>query len=318
MNHKFLALLVCIAIVSGCQKPENEYVPDSAATAYPAQTIPDYPTGDSSWMRMDVRFPDQYTVNTPVVFVVPEGSFYSGTKADAAPLSDRFLARGYITVAMGYVYADTQGVFYPDSPYHRPSNVHIEHQVNDVRRAVIAYSNSARLWGSGTGTMYIAGHGHGATLAMLYAYGPYNADNNVRAVANLAGTTDYTVDNDAPYEPKTWLEQKRLAELFYRGIGELPLLANNDFIKTKSPYWVAETSSGKPTISIYPENNVLLNLPGEAARGLARTQALHDLLGTRGKANKLSLYTGSDHSFNGGAKGLDDAIKEAADFFKGK
>jgi hypothetical protein len=84
-----------------------------------------------------------------------------------------------------------------------------------------------------------------------------------------------------------------------------------------SPFWVAEKFGGKPVVSLYPEHNVVLGIPGEAALGLMQTRRFHSLLQGQGVKEKFNLYKGCDHSFrNGSGDAWQRCVQETGEFFK--
>ena len=78
---------------------------------------------------------------------------------------------------------------------------------------------------------------------------------------------------------------------------------------------MANINDGRPTITIYPENNTVLNVEGEAAWGLHNTQSYHTLLRNKGVNEKLVIYPGNDHGFSP-AGSWEKLIDETAAFFK--
>jgi len=268
--------------------------------------------GEHPRQRMDVYFPDNYTEETPVVFLIHGGAFVAGAKEDFFRPAQLFLKRDFVVVNLSYRLADTSGM-YGLPPSHHKSNVSIVQQVADVAQAVNVFVSRAREWGIDTAQMYMAGHSAGGTLALLYCEGTYNRQGRIKACGNWAGVTDLTIPDDRLAR----MVQPYVRELLYCVAGADPLQRNNDAFRLVSPYWVINDSSHlTPVISIYPEQNYVFHYPGEAAIGLNHTKALHRLLQTRGIAEKLSVYTGSNHSFNFNEQTWEKLIGETASFFR--
>jgi acetyl esterase/lipase len=304
-----LAAGMLFVSVFSCKKDDNNTV-DQPETTYPAREEMNVSYGNHQRQKMDVYFPEGYNSNTPVVFLIHGGGFVAGSKEDFTPRAQTFRANGFVVVNISHRLIDTTGLL-SLPPVHMASAIKISDELADVHSAVGKYMSMATEWKSGTRKMYMAGHSAGAILSMLYTQGDYNDDKHIRACGNWAGLTDLSIPSDsavASLDP-------RIKELLYRATGYQPSVANNLAFMAVSPYWVASINEGRPTISIYPENNIVLNLPGEAAWGLHTTQSYHLLLSNKGVKQKLSIYPGNDHGFSQ-AGSWDKLIAETAVFFK--
>ncbi len=269
--------------------------------------------GNNPLQKMDVYFPEGYDGETPVAFLIHGGGFIAGTKEEFAMQAELFRAQGFVTVNISYRLVDTTGLLQLP-PLHVSGGLKVSDQVADVRAAVQKYRAEAPAWGTGTGNMYMAGHGAGATLALLYGEGMFNADNHIKACGNWAGVTDFSIPSDSLINTL----DPRYVELLSRLAGATPDLAHNLYFMAISPYWVAYNKGGHPAFSAYPEFNVVLGQPGEALFGLINTQNFHTLLRNRGIAEKLTIYAGSDHGFGMPTGAWDSVINETARFFKAR
>lgn len=292
---------------TACKKDNNNT--PQPETTYPARQEMNVAYGNHARNKMDVYFPDRYNSTTPVVFLVHGGGFIAGSKEDFTARAQIFKAQGFIVVNLNYRLIDTTGLL-SLPPVHMASAVKVSDQLADVNAAVNKFKAMSGEWHAGTGRMYMAGHSAGAILSMLYTQGDHNDNMQIRACGNWAGLTDFTIPHDSLL---TGIDPRYL-ELLYRATGAMPATANNLAFMAVSPYWVANLNGGRPTITIYPENNVVLNLEGEASWGLMNTQNYHTLLKNKGVSEKLVIYAGDDHGFSKPGS-WDKLIKETADFF---
>lgn len=294
--------------ISSCRPPGGSPEPGGPGKAAREELNLAY--GNHPHQKVDVYFPNNYGTSTPVVFLIHGGGFIFGLKEDFTMQARTFRDQGFITVNLSHRLVDTTNLFRLP-PERRVSAVKISDEVKDVQAAVVMYREKAPGWGTGTGRMYMAGHSAGATLTMLYAQGDFNDDRHIRASANWAGATSLAISNDAEVAQM----DPRLRELYYRAVGVAPSTANNLYYMAVSPYWVANNNAGSPTISIFPENNVVTNYPNEAQLALAQTRTFHNLLRNKGTAEKLSVYAGSDHGFSQPAGAWQRLIVETAAYF---
>lgn len=304
----YQAVLLALVISTSCKKPADND-PQNPAPANPAREEYNIAYGNHQRQKMDVYFPEGYNENTPVVFLMHGGGFVAGSKESFNSQATTFRAKGYITVNLSYRLVDTTGLL-SLPPVHKPSEVKISGQLADVHAAVSKYKTLSADWKTGTSKMFMAGHSAGAILATLYTQGDYNDDNHIKACGNWAGLTDFTIPHDSLLDTL----DPRYLELLYRAAGAMPSTTNQLAFMAISPYWVANLNGGRPTISIYPENNVVIKVNGEAAYGLDRHKKYHELLKSKGVREKLVVYPGHDHGFsNPGA--WEKLISETADFF---
>jgi acetyl esterase/lipase len=310
---KTLQLLLATVIsfslsFTACKKNDNNT--PASETTYAAHEEMNVSYGSHLRNKMDVYFPDKYSSTTPVVFLMHGGGFIFGSKEDFTARAQIFKAQGFIVVNLNYRLIDTIGLL-SVPPVHMASSVKVSDQLADVNAAVEKFKSMSGEWHAGTSKMYMAGHSAGAILSLLYTQGDYNDNMQIKACGNWAGLTDFTIPHDSLLEDI----DPRYLELLYRATGAIPSTANNLAFMAVSPYWVANVNGGRPTITIYPENNIVLNLEGEAAWGLASTQNYHALLKNKGINERLSIYAGDDHGFSKPGS-WDKLIKETADFFR--
>lgn len=314
LSHLFVPLLLSAITVSlpACKKdkttPSNNTSTGSNLPVYPAREELNVAYGDHPLQKMDVYFPDNYNEQTPVVIMIHGGGFVAGVKEDFTTQAKLFRNEGFVAVNISHRLVDTTGLL-QTPPVRMNSAIKVSDELNDVHASLAKYKGMAAQWHSGTGKIYMAGHSAGAILSMLYTYGEKNI--NVRACANWAGITDLSI----PHDSVLTMQDPRYLELLHRASGAEPKTANNLAYMAISPYWVANKNSGKPTISIFPANNVVLNTPGEVEYNLHNTRNLHTLLKNKGIKEKLSIYANNDHGFSQPGS-WEKLIKETAAFFK--
>jgi acetyl esterase/lipase len=310
-----LLFLFSSVIFTSCKKKASDVKPAPEANSNivnESRELYNVSYGTHERQKMDVYFPKGYTDKTPVVFLIHGGGFVAGSKEDFTLRAQTFRSQGYIVVNISYRLADTTGLL--STPIvHKVSNIKVSDELADVKSAVDKYISMSAEWKARTGKMYMAGHSAGAILAMLYTQGKYNENGNIRACANWAGVTDMSIPHDSLVDDL----DPRYRELLYRITGVEPATKNNLYYMAISPYWVLNNGTGKPTITIYPENNTVLNSEWEADWGLMNTQNYHKLLQKRGIAEKLSIYKGNDHGFSNQGS-WEKLIGETAEFFNDK
>jgi acetyl esterase/lipase len=264
--------------------------------------------------QMDVHTPGKSSAQTPVVFLIHGGGFVMGRKEDFEIPAQLFRREGFIVVNLSHRLIDVSWFSKTDTPH--SSRTTINDQLADVDAAVRFYKKQARGWNLSAERLYIAGHSAGAILAMLYLLqeGRHEA---VRAAGNWAGITDLTLPTDlfgGFLPPWQW---PQVQSMYDRMLDYSALTGNAGDAKLISPYWIAQKHGGRPVISCYPENNVVLGIPGEAALGLMQTRRFHALLKSQHVPEQFSLYAGCDHSFrNGGSDAWIRCVRETAAFFR--
>jgi hypothetical protein len=139
----------------------------------------------------------------------------------------------------------------------------------------------------------------------------------IRAAGNWAGITDLTLPTDMFGGLLQPWQRQHVQTMYDKMLDYSALSGGSGDAKNISPYWVAERLGARPVISLYPEHNVVLGIPGEAALGLMQTKRFHALLKSQGVPEKFSLYTRCDHSFRGaGNDTWPRCIGETAQFFE--
>lgn len=301
-KYTTLILFATLLLSISCKKDNTP--------SYPAQELRDISYGESPFQKIDILFPEGYTAQTPVVFLIHGGGFIAGVKEDFEAQAQKFRQQNFIVVNLSHRLIDSTGLLRLP-PEHKESEIKVRHEVADVDAAVQHYISHAASYHSGTDKMYMAGHSAGAMLAMLYVHGDLNKDGRVRASGNWAGMTEISVDQGI-----ISLLDERWVELLFRTTGKMPVEANALHFMAISPFWVSYKNGGMPTISIFPENNVVLNVAGEKEYQYQNTKNYHQMLRDKGVAEKLSYYEGEDHGFGTKPGSWDRLIAETADFFR--
>ena len=266
--------------------------------------------GESPLQKIDILFPDGYTSNTPVVFLIHGGGFIAGTKEDFESQAQEFRKHQFIVVNLSHRLIDTTGLL-SLPPQHMESKIKVSDEVKDLDAVVNYYIAHAKSYKSGTKRMYMAGHSAGATLSMLYVQGDLNADGHVKASANWAGLTDLSITDPNILN----LLDPRWVELLYRTTGKMPVEENALYFMAVSPFWVTYKNAGKPNISIFPENNIIFQVEGEKEYQYQNTKNYHQLLREKNIPEKLIYYEGEDHGFGTKKGSWEKLIGETADFF---
>lgn len=250
--------------------------------------------------------------SAPVVFLIHGGGFILGRKEDFEIPARLFCEAGFTVVNLSHRLVDAN--WFSKTEQHSRDGIRIADQLADIDAAVRLFKKQAHEAGLFCGRLYIAGHSAGAILAMLYLL-ENGRNEGLRAAGNWAGITDLRLPTDVLggfLQP--W--QQRQVQLFYERALDYTALAGTGDSSRVSPYWVAEQRGGRPVISLYPEHNVVLGMPGEALLGLMQTKRFHALLRSQHVPEQFSLYAGCDHSFRGcGDDAWRRCIEETAAFF---
>ncbi len=303
MKHLVIFCITAFSLLS-CTK-ENIPTPENNAKEEMNVSY-----GPSPLQAMDVYFPQGYTKETPVVFLIHGGGFIAGTKEDFTTQAQLFRDQNFVVVNLSHRLIDTTGLL-TLPPTHMESSIKISDEVADIHTAVLKYISMSPSWGSGTVRMYMAGHSAGATLSMLYVMGDFNKESHVKASGNWAGITDLSIPDDALLNDM----DPRFIELLYRSTGQMPSTSTALYFMAVSPYWVAYKDGPLPNISIFPERNVVFNMKGEVDYFLNATKNFHQLLRDKGVKEKLSIYADEDHGFGTHPESWKKLIKETAQFF---
>lgn len=298
----YLFLFVAL-LFTACKKDnEKELEPQALAQA---KDILDVSYGAHVAQKMDVYLPANRTANTKLVVFIHGGSFIEGDKSDFTLLVKELVKQNFAVVNLNYRLVDQTGLF-DSPPLHLESAVKIKDQVNDVSLAVDYVIAHAKEWQVSESKIALAGHSAGATLALLYAYDSRNT-NKVKAVANLAGALDQTF----PDLPDLLLQflPDAILEGGYRYTGYPIKQANLPFYKAISPIYVANAAQKIPTLTIFPENNAVGDLPNQ---GRATFDAFTAKLNSLGVPNKFVQIAAADHEFTGK---FDLVLKEVTTYF---
>lgn len=263
--------------------------------------------------QMDVHFPQKFSAETPVVFLIHGGGFIMGRKEDFEPQALYFCQEGFVVVNLSHRLIDAG--WFSASRKAMKDGFKISDQLTDVDHAVRLFKKKASEWGCGTGNMFIAGHSAGAILGMLYLLEDgHNV--GVRAAGNWAGITDLTLPMDTFGGFLQPWQRTQMQSMYNKMLDYSALTGGTGDAKLVSPYWVAAKQGGMPVISIYPESNVVLHFPGESALGLMQTRRFHELLRSQGVPESFIMYPGCDHNFRGPADAWQRCISDTAAFFR--
>ncbi len=259
----------------------------------------------------DLHLPE-HAAQAPVVFLIHGGGFVMGRKEDFENQSQLFCAAGYVVVNLSHRLVDAD--WFAAAGYHRNEGVRIPEQLDDVHEAVVLFRRKAKAWGLHASRLFIAGHSAGAILSLLYLLGEGRHE-SFRAAGNWAGITDLGLPAELTAGFMMPWQQMQM-QLFFDQMFDYSALAGGHDLRQISAYRLAEQHKALPVISIYPEHNFVLGVPGEAVLGLMQTKRFHALLRSQDVRERFSLYPGCDHNFQQGA---DDAwprcIQETASFF---
>lgn len=303
------ALVLFLAVSLGGCKKDDETKP---ITTYPARQELNVSYGSDALQKMDVYFPEGYSDQTPVMFMIHGGGFVAGIKEDFTDKAIAFRNQGFVVINLSHRLVDTAGLL-SLPPVHKASAIKVSDELKDIDAAVKKYQAMAVDWHSGTSRMYMAGHSAGAILSLLYVNGDANLDRHIRASGNWAGVTDLSIPHDSLLNDV----DPRLLELYYRAAGAVPSTSNNLYFMAISPYWVAYKNGAKmPNITIYPEHNDIFNEPNITLYDRRNQENFHTMLRNAGTKERMIVYYGEDHGFGTIPGSWDKLIKETADFFK--
>lgn len=291
--------LFCILFIFlvSCEKE-----PDIISESEP-RTMLDVAYGTDDKQKMDVYLPaNRSTEDTKVVVFIHGGAFFAGDRKDVPKSSiDYFLSKGWAVVNISYRLVNDDKlddflnqILTQDPPARIDSDIQIAHQVADVSVAVDHVLAHSREWAINGHRIGVAGHSAGGTLAILYAYSDYNQSGKVKAVGNWAGALDLAftqADLDGAVLTKLFIPE------FLHRISGHPFTPDNPtHLQVISPHYVVHAIKPIPIISIFPEHNVVLDLPRQDRQTYDR---FTDRLNTLGIPNHFVQIDGADHGFGG-------------------
>lgn len=200
-------------------------------------------------------------------------------------------AKGYVVININYRLVDTIGMLRLP-PIHRASAITINTQVADIKTAINFAAGKATEWIMNSQKWGICGHSAGATLAMLaaYNYGGANADKRITVVANWAGATDMSFNDESEFN----YMDPRLVELYFRAVGAEPKNVNKLAYMAASPTWNVFNGKGIATLNIRPEFNNVFEMP-DGSKSLYQT--FTNNLNNKSVPNKWIEVAGADHGF---------------------
>ncbi len=271
--------------------------------------------GVHALQKMDIYFPEDFSVTTPVLFVIHGGGFIAGTKEDFTDRAKLFMARGFVTVNISHRLVDATGLD-QTPPSRINSDVKVVDEVTDIAAAVEKYKTLAAGFGSGTSKMYMAGHSAGGTLAMLYVQGDKNLNKQVKASGNLAGLTNVTLPdelyNNLPHH-EYW---PAIKELLHRMSGAEPVKQNALHLMAISPNWVSSLQApGMPNITVMSDTNDDDLRFAPYFSTIEDAKQYHLQLRSKNVASEFVMMN-TDHGFGRHPGDWETAIKHTTDFFR--
>lgn len=287
---KLSFLFFCLFLVfSSCKKEKSRIIDPEVLRD--AKDILDLSYGSNASQKMDVYLPTNRTADTKLIIFIHGGSFIEGDKSDFTAIVKELVREDFAVVNLNYRLVDKTGLYNSPS-LHLESAVKIKDQVSDVSLAVDYVLAHVKEWHVSESKMAIAGHSAGATLALLYAYDARNT-NKVKAVANLAGALDQTFP-DVPDILLQFALPDYILEGGYRYTGYEVKQANIMYYKAISPIYVANADKKVPTLTIFPENNAVGDLPKQDR---VTFDAFTSKLNSLNVPNKFVQIAGADHEF---------------------
>lgn len=275
----FCFLVLSISMIA-CKK--------SSSQSLKTETKLNVSYGSNALQNMDVYLPANRNSETKVVVFVHGGSFIGGDKSEYTAIAEELNRRNFAVVNINYRLVDGSGL-QTNPVTHKQSAVLIQHQVDDVSAAVDYAIAHADEWQVSKSRIAVAGHSAGATLGLLYSYGSKNT-NKVKVAANLAGALDQTFTDIPSFN----LLPSYILEMGYRYTGFEVSVANEQYYKAISPLYVANSNQKIPTLTIFPENNAVGDLPKQ---GRATFDAFTTKLNQLSVPNKFVQIAGADHNF---------------------
>lgn len=281
--------------------------------------------GDHPSHRMDIYYPEDYSDQTRVVFLIHGGGFIAGDKEGFTNVARLFARKGFVSVNLNHRLIDGTGLDLVP-PLHRSSAVKVRDQVEDLARAVDFFRASIEEWGLGTSHMYMAGHSAGGTLAMLYVQGEHNAKNEsapeskakVRASGNFAGLANVTLSEALYANPPEHPHWPAVKELLYRMSGAEVVHSNALALMAISPNWVTiNHRPGWPHITVMSNTNDQDLQFYPHYNTVADAEAYHEQLKSYGTPSEYVLMN-TDHGFGNHPEDWAKAVAHVTAFFRKK
>jgi len=269
--------MILSVLLTSCKKSDSEKTLE-------AETKLNVSYGSNSLQNMDVYLPANRNAETKVIVFVHGGSFIEGDKSVYTTTVAELVKRNYAVVNINYRLVDGSNL-----EIRKQSTVSVLNQVDDLSLAIDYTLAHADEWKVSRSKVAVVGHSAGATLGLLYGYGTKNTG-KVKVVVNLAGALDQTFTDI----PNFNFLPAPVLEFGYRLTGYEVNLANEQFYKAISPLYAANANQKIPTLTIFPQNNVVLGFPKQDR---STFDAFTDKLVALQVPNKFVQIPNADHSF---------------------
>lgn len=279
MKKKIISLLLpvgflVVLLFSGCKKSDPGPVilppPPPPPPSVPALVIPNYSYGSDAKMKMDIYLPAGRSASTKTLVLIHGGGWTAGDKADLTPFIDSFrrILPGWAFININYPLIDILS----GTNRHPSQILFIRRAMDTIKNNLNSWliSNQFGMWGASAG-------GH---LALMHTY-TQNNDGLVKAVCNLMGPTDLRDCWINPPGPDT-----RAIAINYTGV-LIPNIFTADQYDWGSPWYMVNSSNGKPTIGFHGTADVLVSV--------TQSRKLKDKLTALGIINQYHEYPGVGH-----------------------
>ncbi len=309
-----LLILAALSCKKEASNPAPAPINPPAPVVNNARQDLDVAYGSHPLQKLDIYFPQGYTVETPVVVIIHGGAWIEGSRTGFTDVAQWFVEEGFIAINMDYRLVDSTGLRQLP-PLRRASDIRMQHQWDDVDSVLAWYGRGTGGWGSGIGRIFLAGHSAGAIMSLQYTQGTRNAGGRIKACGAWGGTTDLTITDTTGYNYPRWYMDV-LYETLWRASGYEPVEANTLAFMALSPYWMAHSRTGAPTVSCMPENNDGIPHDPPVQSTNQHVQNFHRLLSDRGIPNEYVAFPGENHGFAAYPGSWREVVRKTAAFFR--
>lgn len=285
MKYLYYLALGLILFIGSCKKNDIASVSqESKNDSLPEVNFKDVSYGESAEQKLDVYLPALRNEKTRMVIIIHGGGWNSGDKADFNSYVTEFQKRlpGYAFANVNYRLVTETGNYFPT-------------QETDIKSAIEFLKNKSADYNISRNFIFL-GVSAGAQLALLQGY-KHNDVLQPKGIVSFFGPVDLE---------RLYINSDQSIPSQLKFIMNATLESNPNIFFDSSPINFVSSNSA-PTLMLHGDKDMLV--PVEQA------YLLQDKLNEKGVFNKLVIYPGQGHGWDG--KDLSDSFSQVEIFIKG-
>ena len=285
MKYLYYLAFGLVLFIGSCKKNDIASVPqESKNDSLPAVNFKDVSYGESAEQKLDVYLPALRNEKTRMVIIIHGGGWNSGDKADFNSYVTEFQNRlpGYAFANINYRLVTETGNYFPT-------------QETDIKSAIEFLINKAADYNISRNFIFL-GVSAGSHLALLQGY-KHSDVLQPKGIVSFFGPVDLE---------RLYVNSDQSIPSQLKFIMNATLESNPNIFFDSSPINFVSSNSA-PTLMLHGEKDMIV--PVEQA------YLLEDKLNEKGVFNKLVIYPGQAHGWDG--KDLSDSFFQVEMFIKG-